>query len=158
MLHVPLIIAGPDLPNEKVENQVSHIDLAPTIMDLVGVKDEHFFLGSSLVSYIKSQRDIDEKNVISEYWYRNEIGYSLRTKRWKFIVTFNKATIKKELYDLNNDPKEQINLAEDEKRITQKFVRCINKHIDIERRCFEISSKKKALQRKIRKLKMRMNP
>jgi len=156
LLHVPLIIAGPDLPRERIENQVSHVDLAPTIIDLAGLKVDPLFLGSSLISYMKSQRDTDEKDIISEYWYRNEMGYSLRTKRWKFIMTFNETAIKKELYDLNNDPNEQINLAEDEKLITKKFARQINKHIAMERRCFEISSKKKALQRKIRKLKMKM--
>jgi len=156
LLHVPLIIANPSLPREKIDNQVGHIDLAPTIMDLVGLKKEPFFLGSSLVPYMKFPEKTEEKNIISEYWYKNEIGYSLRTKGWKLIITFNKIGIKKELYDLNNDPREQINMAEYEEMITKKLVRYIKKHIAMEKKCFEASSKKKRLLRKIRNLKMKM--
>ncbi len=47
-LWVPLIIASPGLGPGKVDRQVSHIDIFPTVCDLIGVAQPAFLQGASL--------------------------------------------------------------------------------------------------------------
>jgi arylsulfatase A-like enzyme len=53
-VRVPLIIAGPGIPAGRVVSEnVSLVDLAPTVLDLMGVKPEASFEGRSLVPLLR---------------------------------------------------------------------------------------------------------
>lgn len=56
---IPLIIHGkhPRLPHGEQRSLSSHIDIAPTILDLLAVCDDNDFLGHSLLS-VKQEREI----------------------------------------------------------------------------------------------------
>jgi len=152
-LHIPLIIAGPGLEKKKVKNQVSLINLAPSILDLIGANNDTSFLGDSLIPLITLSPNKEDEDVISEYWFKDERGYSYRTKKWKCIITFNPFDIKKELYNLIIDPEEQINIAEKNKSITKKYFNLIKTHINMERKSFKTLTDKKRLKNRIKKLK-----
>jgi arylsulfatase A-like enzyme len=54
-VHVPLIIAGPGIPAGRVVTEnVSLIDLAPTVLDLLGLKPESRFEGRSLAPLLRA--------------------------------------------------------------------------------------------------------
>ena len=55
LLHVPLIICGGGLKPKTKETKTSLIDLAPTILDLLGIKEPRSYKGKSLLR--KSQSD-----------------------------------------------------------------------------------------------------
>lgn len=56
LLHVPLIIKGPNIPeNVVIEEQVSLLDIAPTIIDLLNIKEIKQFRGKSLYPLIKGR-------------------------------------------------------------------------------------------------------
>lgn len=56
-VHVPLIVAGPGVPAGRVvEQNVSLIDLAPTILDMLGLPPEPRFEGRSLVPLLRGAR------------------------------------------------------------------------------------------------------
>ena len=65
LLHVPLIIRGPDIPRKTVSENVSLIDLAPTILDLLRIPPYRGFLGESLIALIKKNQKF-QKPIISE--------------------------------------------------------------------------------------------
>ncbi len=56
-LHVPLLVLHPDLPaGRRVAEVVESIDIAPTLLDLAGVRPLEAATGSSLVPLLRGQR------------------------------------------------------------------------------------------------------
>jgi len=113
LIHVPLIIK---LPNQEqgvtLPNQISSIDIMPTILELAGIRgDEKIqtqMMGSSLVPLMlgeNMQVDAFSETNYRLYTYKR----SVRTyDDWKYIYTIE--TGKEELYNLNTDPSETNNL------------------------------------------------
>lgn len=119
LIHVPLIIK---LPRQKIgkviRDQVSSIDIMPTILDLLEIKMPenagNQLRGASLAPAFNGTPVA--KEVFSETDYRQyTYKRSLATKDgWKFIYTLeNKG---RELYNLQKDPGETRNLVEQEPR------------------------------------------
>jgi Tfp pilus assembly protein PilF len=112
-LHVPLIIhwpAGPKRsPLDRVDEAATLLDVAPTILDAIGLPRPSAMRGRSL----SSARSAEE--IYSESLYaRNQFGCaalrSLRVGRYKYI-----DAPKPELYDLSSDPGELQNLYEQQR-------------------------------------------
>ena len=114
-IHVPLIIYYPKIGQGiVVKQQVSLIDLAPTIIDLIGCERVPNFHGKSLLPLIRGEMvetgciiSIDVEPV------SNTKHFSCRTEKWKLIVT---EGAEDRLYNLQNDPGETINLIDKEQR------------------------------------------
>ena len=129
-IHVPLIITAPNLPkNVRVKAIVQHIDLMPTLLSLIGFRPIYCD-GSSLLPLIASQTS-RERNLRSYALmvetYR-QFKLAIRTERYKYIESPSlKAAICKscghvhggvrELYDLIEDPKEEVNLVQSKSEI-----------------------------------------
>ena len=112
-LSVPLIIAGPGIKPRVVSEQVRHVDLPATIVDLAGLANARIAGedGESLSPLVKGGSRQEVPLSIAESWYpRLHFGWSeLRSARqgdWKFV-----AAPKPELYDLRNDRGETKNVA-----------------------------------------------
>ncbi|MDX6770722.1 MAG: sulfatase [Elusimicrobiota bacterium] len=115
-LRVPLLIRAPGHAPRRVAAQVRSIDLAPTLLDLAGVRDEPFALqaqGATLRPLMEGRPDAP-RDALSEtdFLYR----VSKRSLRGpgghKLIVDLE--TLRRELYDLNADPGETRDLSGDE--------------------------------------------
>jgi arylsulfatase A-like enzyme len=133
---VPLIIAGPGIKaGTIVQEQVCHLDLAPTIADFAKIESPPDFHGKSLLP-IASGAKSPQTAVIStiltspageeplenlrqgpEHLLGSKAGQRLlayRTPSWKYIRTeatdASEATLAEELYYLQNDPRENNNL------------------------------------------------
>jgi arylsulfatase A-like enzyme/tetratricopeptide (TPR) repeat protein len=113
-LRVPFIIYNPAVfPHSRViESQVRLGDLAPTILEIIGLKHETVGMkGQSLVAWLrgKSRKDLD--SLVESFYPRENFGWSemvgLVSRRWKFI-----QSPRPELYDLEKDPEERMNLCE----------------------------------------------
>lgn len=111
-VHVPLLIRAPGSTAGRVDLAVSHVDLAPTILQLVGVPAPGHLQGNSLVPWLLDPTTADPgREVYSESYYPLlHYGWSelrsLRSTNLKFI-----DAPRPELYDLSGDPGEQRNLA-----------------------------------------------
>ncbi|HEY3309021.1 MAG TPA: sulfatase-like hydrolase/transferase [Desulfuromonadaceae bacterium] len=119
LIHVPLVIKLPRHKSGKIiRDQVSSIDVMPTILDLLDVKmpekASKQLRGSSLVPAFKGEAVA--KEVFSETDYRQyTYKRSMITKDgWKFIYTLEGKN--RELYNLLKDPRELQNLVEQEPR------------------------------------------
>jgi len=104
VLRVPLIIHGAGKGIDK--RQVELLDLAPTICELLSIPIPFDFNGDSLFSSI-------EKGVIS----RSRDSISYRTLKYKLIVNTPEGA-ENELYDLESDPEEKINIYNDSKQLS----------------------------------------
>lgn len=108
-LRVPLVLHFPGQREPRVvDTPVGLIDLAPTILEILGVPRPGEFLGRSLLPLINGQPGEPAPIYamtpdVYPHQYR-----SLRSGRWKYIVDENG---REELYNLAADPGESINLA-----------------------------------------------
>jgi arylsulfatase A-like enzyme/predicted Zn-dependent protease len=112
-LRVPLAFVGPHgcRPGTRVPNAVSLVDLAPTLLDILRIPAPKHVSGRSLLAALEGKtigsRDCyAETNTPFVYNHWSPL-YAAISNRWKYI-----HTTRPELYDLENDPGEQTNLAE----------------------------------------------
>jgi len=103
-VHVPLMVWYPRRYKATARVPVvgSHVDLAPTIADLVGLPAAREWQGRSL---------FDESHPQRAYFYVAESHFRLavREANWKYIYSVQDG--RDELYDLQADPLEQRNVA-----------------------------------------------
>lgn len=124
VIHVPLIMTGFGIPKgKKIQNLVGLVDLFPTICDILGIKEKPKFQhGRSLLPLLEG-REFKEFPIYSETSLNlkneNEGGYGIRTSKYKYFRTGSKKDKKINLYDLEKDPLEEVNLSEDHKDIIQ---------------------------------------
>ena len=125
-VQAPLIIRAGNKSVEKhtVDELVEFIDVAPTIMDLLGVTPLQESQGRSLRPFLKNDSVNFRQVVFSEFLADNKA--MVRTEKWKYIFTSGKhdlaqgyATgheptgIRHRLYDLKEDPGETHDVSGD---------------------------------------------
>lgn len=131
LIHVPLVIKLPKQKAGKViKDQVSSIDVMPTILDLLdvsmpsGVSKQ--LRGTSLVSGLQGKpvaKDVFFETDYRQYTYKRGI----QTKEgWKLIYTLESKS--RELYNLKQDPGETKNLVDQEPRIAYELEQRVFAH------------------------------
>jgi arylsulfatase A-like enzyme len=102
-VRVPLVMFAPGLTTaqHRVPHLASVIDIAPTILDLLGLEIPSAYQGVSLLRV-----QPDTALFFTDYSMRL-VG--LREERWKFIYEFESG--RSRLFDVERDPKETINLS-----------------------------------------------
>jgi arylsulfatase A-like enzyme len=157
LIHVPLIICGPGIRgNRVVQDQVSLIDIAPTLLDLLGYPPQNTFQGRSLLPLLKGQT-VPKRATISEYMFSEDVtGFSYRTDEYKYILKLESGKRSSELYNLLQDPQEQYNLtgAED---LSNKYNIEIQNHMVEEQTMRKAIEYKEHLKEKIKSLKKMKN-
>ena len=87
LVRVPLIMAGPGVPQARVDDQVRHVDLYPTMLDLAGVDIPSGLDGRSLTPLLRGDA------LPQEPAYMEAVGVKLegnrivgaRTPDWKYL-------------------------------------------------------------------------
>ena len=106
-LHVPLIIHWPAnskrLPQSRIDEPASLLDVAPTILDTLGLSLPSEMRGRSLLQ--PHSEDVYSESVYARNHFGCAALRSLRSANLKYI-----DAPKPELYDLATDPNEQKNL------------------------------------------------
>ena len=164
LIHVPLVIAGPGLKRQLITRQVSLLDLAPTILDMLKIEKPRAFLGDSLLPLIRgrgtkggnlgaiSETDIPgDKPRLQENQKRlnaNRRVVSFRTGKWKYIHTEGRQD---ELYHLEDDPKETQNIIDAQPDIATELRAKIMAHIEFEHR--STPGERESIKARVRKLK-----
>jgi arylsulfatase A-like enzyme len=131
---VPLIINTPDsapLPARTVDAQVRLIDLAPTILDLLGLESSIHFDGQPLTNLMRGTSTESSGPAVSEKFHVKAISPEIRTVRtdqWKYMHRFPgwdgespRRDPEKELYHLPSDKREVTNLIETGKTVPEGF-------------------------------------
>lgn len=115
LTRVPLFFFGPGMSPRKIERRRSHIDLAPTILELLGVPAPPDFQGKSLVPELfGGEPDVREPILVElAEDSHNPPRRGLVFGSWK-LIEFEHGRF--ELYDLSSDPGETRNLAKERPR------------------------------------------
>ena len=120
-LRVPLFIYHRDLKPGRVTEQVRLIDVAPTIADLLGLRAPPTSEGTSLRAVIDGSAPRLE--ALTENSHCSAIK-SLRTARHKYILSTRLPH--ERLYDLENDPGEQDDIARQDVEATRGMRRLMS--------------------------------
>ena len=116
-LHMPFVIRYPDKikPGTIVDDIVSNIDFAPTLLEMAGVAVPEQVQGKSFFSNLKGETSKDWRQSMYyhyyeyPYYHRVQPHYGIRNKRYKLIHFYYNVDVW-EFYDLKNDPNEMNNL------------------------------------------------
>jgi arylsulfatase A-like enzyme len=111
--HVPLLISYPGhLPaGLRIEERVSMIDLAPTLLELIGVPPPPAFQGTSLLPTIQGAGVDSRSPIFSEIFWGAHYARSYSEGSRKLIVATHGGEERTFLFDLERDPDELENLA-----------------------------------------------
>lgn len=102
--NVPFIVFHPGIGGgRKIATATSHLDVAPTLIDLMGVDIPEVMQGESMLPLIARDGPWTPRVVVSEYGR----SYALRSYGWKYIVDYHGG---EKLYDSIADPTEQTEL------------------------------------------------
>jgi len=125
-IRVPLLIKHPSINAPvHISQRVSLIDLAPTLLDMLGIESPKSFLGKSLVPLIEG------KNSTQRVIYgRNDPDEFIIVGNWKLIA---KNYVTKELFNIFEDPNKINNLYKKHKYIARllEYRPSPGKYIDI---------------------------
>ena len=134
LINVPLLITWPQLTIGEINDvQVRAIDLVPTLFEITQIPTDEIWesqiRGESLFPAI-TKEDASNREVFSETDYRNYTHKRsvIDSEGWKYIFTLEDGT--GEIYNLNDDPKEQHNLILEEKQRASSMKEEVLAHMD----------------------------
>jgi len=114
-IRVPLVLRGPGVAaGTRVAEVVGLVDIAPTVLDLVGLQIPSAMQGRSLVSVVTGDVANASPPASRDYYFESYVprlhyGWAelvgLRRGPWKLI-----SGVRRELYNLRTDPAELTNL------------------------------------------------
>lgn len=118
-IRVPMLMRCPNLfkGGTVVSEVVANIDIAPTVMEVMGLKPPAHMDGRTLVPLLRGEQvKWRDYFLYAYYWERNfpmtPTVFALRGDRYKFITYYGLWDCD-ELYDLQADPDEMKNLIND---------------------------------------------
>lgn len=120
-IRVPTAFHGPGFESGgQIKEQVSLIDLPPTLLDAAGIPVPPEMQGRSIIPLVKRENDDWPEEVFIQI-SESQVGRAIRTNRWKYGVSAPDKNgwqdsgsdhyVEKFLYDLQADPYELNNLV-----------------------------------------------
>jgi len=125
VIRIPLLFIAKNIPEDKqLSQQISNVDIFPTILDILEFSDNSQRDGRSLVPYFKGD-NMEEREV-----YLHTIPYveksvddkvGIRTSKYKYFRYARESSEKINLYDLSKDPQENNNIASENPAIVKEM-------------------------------------
>lgn len=114
---VPFLMYGPGLfkGGQKVDKMIQNIDVAPTILNLAGLKKPSYMPGSSITPLLQGDTSHWRNKIFYEYYWEFSFPmtptiFGERSDHYKYIK-YQGIWDTNELYDIKTDPDELHNLA-----------------------------------------------
>ena len=113
LLRVPLIVVAPGLvqPGTVIDAPVGHVDVLPTLLDLLGISVSDRFRGVSLLPWLEGASATNSPPVLGETHLPEAKSNQRSIVQWGFKYILHQADGSEELYDLTRDPGEEHDLA-----------------------------------------------
>jgi arylsulfatase A-like enzyme len=118
---VPFLVRCPELfaGGKTITKMVQNIDIAPTILECAGLEKPDYMPGKSFVQLLKGDETHWRDKIFYEYYWEYDYPmtptiFGVRTDKYKYIRSWG-VWDTHELYDIENDPNEIHNLAQNPK-------------------------------------------
>ena len=124
MIHIPLLFVGNLIKPGVITKQVRHVDIFPTICELLGIPLDIKISGKSLVLLANESLQDENPNYLHTMPYQKSSPLDMvgvRTSRYKYFRSAHNANEAVHLYDLKNDPYENNNIAQIHKNLVAQF-------------------------------------
>jgi len=125
---VPLILIHPEWAPARVAAPVALLDVAPTLLELVGIAPGWQFEGRSLVDWLRAgDHGTPPRPVFTQSGYEQEFETSVRDGRYKLIRIGSRRMAELltgrpyELYDVLADPGETRNLVDERPEVFESL-------------------------------------
>ncbi|MDR2388172.1 MAG: sulfatase [Tannerellaceae bacterium] len=129
-VRVPMLAYAPGLfeGGRVIEPLVQNVDIAPTILDYLGLEKAPQMVGYSFLPLLRGEETAWRSRIFYEYYWEHEFPqtptmHGVRTDRYKYI-RYHGVWDTNEFYDLQDDPAEMHNLIADPER--QELIRQLN--------------------------------
>jgi arylsulfatase A-like enzyme len=114
--HVPMIISVPGMKTagQRTRALTEYVDIYPTLSEVCGLAVPEHLEGVSMAPLLKNPEQPWKKAAFSQYPRGKVMGYSMRTKDFRYTEWKNRKTgevLARELYDHRKDPQENVNAA-----------------------------------------------
>ena len=124
LIRVPLLFVGTSIKPRIITKQVRHIDIFPTIFELMDIPLDIKISGKSLVSATNEISEEEEPNYLHTMPYQklsplDRVG--IRTSKYKYFRASRDSKKNVNLYDLENDPYENNNIAQTHKQLVARL-------------------------------------
>ena len=127
-IRVPLVFAGPEARAGGRATPVSHVDLAPTLLELAGLSaSARGWDGTSLAASVREGAEPPAHPVVAEVPTGDLSGVStisqhaIRDGSWKLVTSLDDESVADALYDLAADPRERRNLASAHPEVVERL-------------------------------------
>lgn len=114
VLRVPLLFVFPGATPRRVDEQVTLLDVGPTVLDVFGLPTPGYMMGESLAPFLRGETPVLTRPILAE----NRLVQAWITRDRKKLI-WDTQSGRKELYDLEADPAELDNLADDAEALAQ---------------------------------------
>jgi arylsulfatase A-like enzyme len=126
LVRVPLAFVGPGVATGTRREPVSHVDLAPTLLDLAGLPEPlRGWQGTSLAGSVTSGEEPPPHAIAMEVGITPGVPtvpqHAIREGRWKLITSLSDERVVDALYDLEADPGEKRNLARERQDVVTEL-------------------------------------
>jgi len=142
LLHVPLIVHVPRWPRrgQRVDVLASNLDVAPTLLDMAGLRPAEGFQGLSLRPALEGAAAPERPAVFAEQLSPKEVLYAGRDRRYKYIDQLIPSP-QEMLFDLTSDPGETRDLwaQEPERESARGLIAEVGKFMQIGQAGYHIS-------------------
>ncbi|MHC4702273.1 MAG: sulfatase/phosphatase domain-containing protein, partial [Planctomycetota bacterium] len=116
--HVPMILSVPGMKTagRRTKALTEYVDIYPTLSEACGLELPDHLEGHSMMPLLDDPQRQWKKAAFSQYPRGKVMGYSMRTKRFRYTEwqdTRTKKAMARELYDHETDQDENVNTAAD---------------------------------------------
>jgi len=124
MIHIPLLFVGNLINPGVITKQARHVDIFPTICELLGIPLDIKISGKSLILLTNERSQDENPNYLHTMPFQklsplDMVGF--RTSKYKYFRAAHNSKEAVQLYDLKNDPYENNNIAQTHKNLVTQF-------------------------------------
>ena len=118
-IRIPFIVRAPGIieaPGRRADQMILNIDLAPSVLEMAGLRAPNSMEGRSFVPALKSRSSPSRRAWLYEYFadfpFRVPASHAVRTEKYIYIEFEGRRGC--ELYDIQNDPRQLNNMIHTE--------------------------------------------
>jgi arylsulfatase A-like enzyme len=141
LIRMPLIIYIPGFsaPKRVLNNQVSMIDVMPTLLDFLDIEYDAPMQGVSLLGLMRTGSRDEDPPALSEFCDIGPERKSIRKDGYKYIWVKDpdktryytlRGIRRRELFDLKDDPTESKNIFEQNRRLADEYHSALEQLVD----------------------------